>query len=170
MHPSSHVTAAVMQPLMANAMAQGRQEKKLGTGPFDISLQGRLLVWIAEPPPKFRMSAPHSVRPPAQIDDPAKLLPDFLKAQDGWQSLILESAVLDLEKIKVGARFSPFRARLAAVFPWMMAHQRRHCAKLKMSRSNWPKIVKFILYELKLSTIADNESCSLQPTHTFRPY
>jgi hypothetical protein len=58
MHPSSHVTAAVMQPLMANAMAQGRQEKKLGTGPFDISLQGRLLVWIAEPPPKFRMLSP----------------------------------------------------------------------------------------------------------------
>ncbi|MGB8132047.1 MAG: hypothetical protein WCG81_19835 [Candidatus Angelobacter sp.] len=33
---------------------------------------------------------------------------------------------LDLEKIKVARRFSPFRARLAPHSPWMMAHQRRH--------------------------------------------
>ncbi len=121
-----NVTAAVMQPLMQNAMAQGRQEKKMGAGPFGIGLKGRLLVWIAEPPPKFRMPAPPHLRPPARIDDPLQLLPDFLKAQDEWERLIRESAGLDLSKIKAGKRFSPFRARLAAGFPWMMAHQRRH--------------------------------------------
>ncbi len=121
-----NATAAVMQRLMENAMAQGRQEKKLGTGPFGIGLKGRLLVWIAEPPPKFRIPAPPHLRPPARIDDPERLLPDFLKAQDEWERLIRESAGLSLSKIKVGKRFSPFRARLAAGFPWMMAHQRRH--------------------------------------------
>jgi hypothetical protein len=95
-------------------------------GPFSIGLKGCLLVWIAEPPPKFRMRAPRSVRPPAQIDDPGKLLPDFMKAQDEWERLIRESAGLDLAKIKVGPLFSPLRQRLAATFPWMMAHQRRH--------------------------------------------
>jgi hypothetical protein len=121
-----NATAAVVQPLMEKAIAQARQDKKVGAGPFDIGLKGRLLVWIAEPPPKFRIPAPPHLRPPSQIDDPARLLPDFLKAQDGWERLIRESAGLDLARTKVGPLFSPFRARLAASFPWMMAHQRRH--------------------------------------------
>jgi len=121
-----NVTASVMQPLMEKAIAQARHDNNVGTGPFGIGLKGRLLVWIAEPPPKFRMPAPPHLRPPARIDDPLKLLPDFLKAQDEWERLIRESAGLDLAKIKVGKRFSPFRARFAAALPWMMAHQRRH--------------------------------------------
>lgn len=121
-----NTTASVMQPLMQKAIAQARRDNKGSTGPFDIGLKGRLLVWIAEPPPKFRMPAPPHLRPPATIDDPLKLLPDFLKAQDEWERLIRESGGLDLAKIKVGKRFSPFRARFAAALPWMMAHQRRH--------------------------------------------
>ena len=121
-----NATAAIVQRLMEKAIVQAREDKKVGAGPFDIGLKGRLLVWIAEPPPKFRMPAPPHLRPPARIAEPLKLLPDFLKAQDEWERLILESAGLDLSKIKAGKRFSPFRARLAAVFPWMMAHQRRH--------------------------------------------
>jgi hypothetical protein len=121
-----NVTASVMQRLMESAMAQGRQDKKLGPGPFHIGLKGRLLIWIAEPPPKFRIPAPPDLRPPARIDDPERLLPDFLKAQDEWERLMRESAGLSLSKIKVGKRLSPFRAKLAAGFPWMMAHQRRH--------------------------------------------
>ncbi|HEY2234724.1 MAG TPA: DinB family protein [Candidatus Angelobacter sp.] len=121
-----NVTAAVMQRLMESAMAQGRKEKKLGAGPFHIGLKGRLLIWIAEPPPKFRILAPPHLRPPARIDDPESLLPDFLKAQDKWERLMRESAGLSLSKIKVGKRLSPFRAKLAAALPWMMAHQRRH--------------------------------------------
>jgi hypothetical protein len=121
-----NVTASVMQRLMESAMAQGRQDKKLGPGPFHIGLKGRLLIWIAEPPPKFRIPAPPHLRPPARIDDPERLLPDFLKAQDEWERLMRESAGLSLSKIKVGKRLSPFRAKLAAGFPWMMAHQRRH--------------------------------------------
>lgn len=121
-----NVTASVMQPLMEKAIAQARHDNKVGTGPFGIGLKGRLLVWIAEPPPKFRMPAPPHLRPPARIDDPLKLLPDFLKAQDEWERLIREAVGLHLAKIKVGKRFSPFRARFAAALPWMMAHQRRH--------------------------------------------
>jgi len=121
-----NATASVVQPLMEKAILQARQDKKVGAGPFHIGLKGRLLVWIAEPPPKFRMPAPRNVRPPAQVENPAKLLPDFMKAQDEWERLIRESAGLDLAKIKVGPLFSPLRQRLAASFPWMMAHQRRH--------------------------------------------
>ena len=121
-----NVTASVMQSLMEDAIARAKRDNQVGTGPFKVGAKGRLLVWIAEPPPKFRIPAPPHLRPPAQIDNPLELLPDFLKAQDEWERLIRESASLDLSKIKVGKHFSPFRARFAAALPWMMAHQRRH--------------------------------------------
>lgn len=121
-----NTTAQIVQSLMEKAIAEGKRNKTLGTGPFGIGFKGRLLFWIAEPPPKFRMRAPRTVRPPSQIENPLKLLPDFLKAQDEWERLIRESAGLDLGKIMIGPRFSAFRMRLAGVVPWMMAHQRRH--------------------------------------------
>jgi hypothetical protein len=121
-----NTTAEVMQGLMKTAIAQAKFDNNVGTGPFKIGLKGRVLIWIAEPPPKFRIPAPPHLRPPARIDNPLKLLPDFLKAQDEWERLIRESANLDVSKIKVGKLFSPFRARFAAALPWMMAHQRRH--------------------------------------------
>jgi hypothetical protein len=121
-----NLTAETVQKIMVRGIAQAKQEKKFGEGPFSTGAKGRLLIWIAEPPPKFRIPAPPHLRPPARIDDPLKLLPDFLKAQDEWERLIRESASLDLSKIKVGKPFSPFRARFAAALPWMMAHQRRH--------------------------------------------
>jgi hypothetical protein len=119
-----NITATTVQKLMAGGIERGRQEKKFGKGPFSIGVRGRLFVWIAEPPPKFRLRAPKNVRPPATIDDPRQLLPDFLKAQDEWERLMREQEGLDLAKIIVGQ--GPFRMRLAAVLPWMMAHQRRH--------------------------------------------
>ena len=119
-----NMTAATVQKLMAHGIERGKQEKKFGSGPFSIGPKGRLMVWIAEPPPKFRIRAPKNVRPPAMIGDPLQVLPQFLQAQDEWERLMGEQDGLDLAKIKVG--HGAFRMRLAAVLPWMMAHQRRH--------------------------------------------
>jgi hypothetical protein len=121
-----NATAATVQRLMERAMAQGKQEKKFGNGPFSLGMKGRLLIWIAEPPPKFRIPAPKNVRPPAAIADPLQLLPEFLKAQDEWERLMREQEGLDLFRIRMGAWNSPFRARLSTAVPWMLAHQRRH--------------------------------------------
>ena len=121
-----NMTAATVQAFMCKAIERGRQEKRFGDGPFYIGPKGRLLVWIAEPPPKFRLPAPWKIRPPAQIADPHMVLTDFLKAQDEWERQINAAEGLDLARIKIGPPTSPFRARLAAAFPWMMAHQRRH--------------------------------------------
>jgi uncharacterized damage-inducible protein DinB len=119
-----NMTATTVQKLMARGIEQGKQEMKLGDGPFSIGPKGRLMVWIAEPPPKFRLRAPETVRPPAAIDDPLQLLPAFMKTQDEWERLLREQEGLDLARIIAGQ--GPFRMRLAAVLPWMMAHQRRH--------------------------------------------
>ncbi len=119
-----NVTAAAVQKLLAREIDRGTQGKKFGEGPFSIGPKGRLLVWIAEPPPKFRIRAPKNVRPPATIEDPLQLLPAFLKAQDEWERLMRDQEGLNLAKIKAGQGI--FRMRLAAALPWMMAHQRRH--------------------------------------------
>ena len=119
-----NATAAIVQSLMEKAIAQGKRENIIGTRPFSIGPKGRLMVWIAEPPPKFRIRAPKNVRPTATIDDPVQLLPAFMKAQDEWARLMREQEGLDLAKIKAGQ--GAFRMRLAAAVPWMLAHQRRH--------------------------------------------
>ena len=128
-----NLTAATVQQLMTKAIERGRREKKFGTGPFSMGARGRLFIWIAEPPPKFRIRAPKNVRPPATIDDALQLLPDFLRAQDEWERLMREQEGLDLAKIKVGQ--GAFRMRLAAALPWMMAHQRRHLLQAENVKS-----------------------------------
>jgi len=119
-----NVTATAVQKFMDRAIERGRQEKKSGSGPFSIGPKGWLMVWVAEPPPKFRLRAPKNVRPPATIADPLQLLPEFLYTQEEWERLMREQEGLDLARIIVGQ--GPFRMRLAAALPWMMAHQRRH--------------------------------------------
>ncbi len=71
-----NVTAATVQPFMRQGIERGKKEKLLGKGPFKFGIKGRLLIWIATPPPKFRMRAPKRVAPPAAIPDPTRLLPE----------------------------------------------------------------------------------------------
>ncbi|HMF90333.1 MAG TPA: DinB family protein [Candidatus Angelobacter sp.] len=121
-----NITAAVVQRFMAQGIQRGKRDKILGQPPFSLGPKGRLLIWIAEPPPKFRMPAPKSIAPPVEIQDSSQVFADFMRVQDDWARLMKEAEGIDLGRISVGPRFSPFRCRLSAAFPWMMAHQRRH--------------------------------------------
>lgn len=124
-----NVTAKVVQKIVkksvdeANARSKGDKSYQ---GPFSLGVRGRMLVWVAEPPPKFRMPAPKMVAPPLAIDNPAELLPAFMRAQDGWESLMNEAEGLDLCSITIGNLLSPFRCQMSGGMVWMMAHQRRH--------------------------------------------
>jgi hypothetical protein len=111
---------------MSAGIARGKEEKLFGRGPYKIGAKGMFLCWLAEPPPKFRIPAPKNIAPPVTFADPGKLLPDFMRAQDEWIRLMKEAEGLDQARIKMGPLLSPFRCRLSASFPWMMAHQRRH--------------------------------------------
>jgi hypothetical protein len=124
-----NVTASVVRDLMARAIERGRRERRFGRGPFPIGFRGMFLIWIAEPPPRFPIPAPASIRPPARIGDPLQLLPVFLKAQDEWERLMREQEGLDLGRVTFGSPTSVFYANLAAALPWMMAHQSRHLSQ-----------------------------------------
>lgn len=121
-----NLSAAAMQRFIAKAIENGRREKRLGSGPFKLGARGRLLIWIAEPPPKFRLRAPKAVAPASSMPQPEQVLAGFMKAQDEWQRLCQATEGLDMARINVGPVLSPFRCRLSASFSWMMAHQRRH--------------------------------------------
>ncbi len=121
-----NVSAESIQPYIDAAIRQGKEGKIQGRGPFDPGPLGRLLVWIAEPPPKFRIKAPKGILPPQSIPDPDKVVADFMRLQDEWERELRESEGLDLEKIKCRTPFGRLRLRLSAPIPWMLAHQRRH--------------------------------------------
>lgn len=121
-----NITGATVQRIMAKGIERGKREKIAGEPPFALGPKGRLLIWIAEPPPKFRMRAPKSVKPPGEIPDCSQVLSEFVRVQDEWARLMKDAEGINLGRISVGPRLSPFRCRLSAAFPWMMAHQRRH--------------------------------------------
>jgi hypothetical protein len=122
-----NVTAAVIQPKISAAIDQGKRDKRFGNGPFSPGPLGKLLIWIAEPPPKFKIPAPRGIVPQMVDGDPAQLVAEFMKFQDEWDRLIRASEGLDQNKLKIAPPFPRIpRLRLASPIPWMMAHQRRH--------------------------------------------
>lgn len=122
-----NMTAAIVQPKIAVAIEQGKREKASGSGPFSPGPLGRLLIWIAEPPPKFRMRAPKNIAPAVTHGDASQVLSDFMTFQDAWETLDHDAQGLDQRKLKIASPFRGLpRLRLAVPIPWMMAHQRRH--------------------------------------------
>ncbi|HEX7286231.1 MAG TPA: DinB family protein [Candidatus Angelobacter sp.] len=119
-------TAKVVQKITLQGIARAKEKNIRGDGPFRLGARGRMLIWVAEPPPKFRMPAPRSVVPPLVIEQPEKLIPDFMHAQDEWERLLQEAEGLDLARVTLGPLFSPFRCQMSGGLMWMMAHQRRH--------------------------------------------
>jgi hypothetical protein len=122
-----NVTAEIVQPLVAAAIAEGKSSRVHGKGPHALSFFGRLLVWIAEPPPKFNMSAPRKVAPRIELATGTEVIAKFLQWNDQWLRLVDDMEGLDLEKIRVAPLFRRMpRLRLSDPIPWMLAHQRRH--------------------------------------------
>lgn len=141
-----NLTAATVQPKIAAAVDTGRRENVTGTGPFSPGTLGKLLIWIAEPPPKFRLRAPRNIAPTAEQARSEELMAEFMRFQDGWQKLIQDSEGLNQKKIKVESLFPGVpRLRLAAPIPWMLAHQRRHLLQaenVKRSITQAPLVAK----------------------------
>lgn len=133
-----NMTAAAIQPKISAAIEQGRRDKAFGKGPFSPGPLGKLLIWIAEPPPKFKIPAPKEIVPQVVDGDPAQVVAEFMKVQDEWERLIRESEGLDQNKLKIASPFPRIpRLRLASPIPWMMAHQRRHLMQAEGVKSQF---------------------------------
>jgi hypothetical protein len=132
-----NVTGTMMQKTIGSAIQRGKTGKIAGQGPFKSGAIGGLFMWIAEPPPKFKIKAPARILPPTNITDPSQVVTEFLRLQDEWARLVREADTLDLNKIKVKTGFPGLPAmRLGATIPWMMAHQRRHLLQAEAVKQN----------------------------------
>lgn len=129
-----NTTATIFFPMIDAAIEQGRQRNVLGKGPYTPGPLGSLLIWIAEPPPKFRLRAPKKILPPSSIADPQKVVTEFMQLQDEWERQARELDGLNLKKIKCRNPFAPGRLRLSAPIPWMLAHERRHLLQAEKAR------------------------------------
>jgi hypothetical protein len=63
-----NITATTVQPLIDSAIRRGKDNKIVGKGPFKAGTVGGLFLWIAEPPPKFKLKAPKTVAPPCALE------------------------------------------------------------------------------------------------------
>ena len=122
-----NMSAADYLPLIASAIEEAKRANMTGQGPFNAGWLGRFLINSMEPPPKRRFKAPEKIAHPAPVDDAQKLLGDFLRAQDELERLAKAAEGLDLERIKIQSPYAWWlRLRLCAVFPFILAHERRH--------------------------------------------
>ena len=130
-------TARGYFPSIDAAIQRGKAERLLGKGPFKPGPLGSLLKWIAEPPPKFRIRAPKSIRPPSTISDPNQVVAEFMQVQDEWERRLKGMDGLNLKKIKCVTPLAALpKLRLAAPIPWMLAHERRHLLQAEKVRAS----------------------------------
>jgi len=94
--------------------------------PYRTDFWGRVLIWVLEPPPKFRMPTTPAFQ---QIPVPApdKVLDTFLQTQAEFLAAIEAGRGLALDRVKVR---SPFQEKLQysvwSSFRVSLAHERRH--------------------------------------------
>lgn len=119
-------TTQTFLPPVDSAIAQAKERKLYGRGPFRLGLMGRFYVWYVEPPVTIRLPSPPPLRP--QLEGPPReALPQFLESQ-GWMLQRLEAADgLDLGRARVTSPLASFvRMNLLAFFCVFTGHQRRH--------------------------------------------
>jgi hypothetical protein len=94
--------------------------------PFRMDFMGKALLWFLEPPARMRTKTPPPFIP-AAIEQPARVLPDFLEGQRQILEAIAAGDGLALDRIRI---VSPFESRVKysvwSSFRIAAANQRRH--------------------------------------------
>ncbi len=114
-------------PLIAAAIEKARRGNLVGKGPFDPGFMGRFMFKSMEPPVKRKFKAVKGTANPKVIRDANELIAAFTARQKELQRLIEDAEGLDQQKIKIQSPYAWWlRLRLCAVFPFILAHERRH--------------------------------------------
>jgi DinB superfamily len=95
-------------------------------GPYRTDLWGKLLVWVLEPPSRFRMPTTPAFQQ-IQTPPPDQVLPAFLACQDDLLTVLASARGLAIDRVKVR---SPFQEKMQysvwSSFRISAAHHRRH--------------------------------------------
>ena len=121
-----NLTARVVQPAIETSLERGKQRKITGTGPFPPGAIGAFMTWFDEPPLKLRIRAPKMIAPRIEAGDVPQVVPEFWRLHAEWDRLLSGAAGLDLGRITAKPFPVPLSFRLAGLFAFMFAHERRH--------------------------------------------
>jgi hypothetical protein len=135
-HLNVGVTKAL--PAFDDAIAKGRAEGQLASGPFKYGWFSRMVVGSMEPPPKFRMKAPAMIRVPSTVSyRAAELLPEFTRVRDELALRVRQAEGLDLARVRTISYVNRLlRLPLGAYFQFILAHDRRHLWQARQVRAD----------------------------------
>lgn len=105
-------------------------------GPWRVGLPTRLFLRYLEPPVQHRVNAPRAIAPAPRVEA-QQALKDFVQSQEAIAALLVESAHLDLGRIRFPNPFLPgVRFTVGSGFLILGAHERRHLWQIAVSTSN----------------------------------
>jgi hypothetical protein len=131
-------TARLYLPLFAEHIEAARSRGLTAEpGAGDRTLIGRVVTWMMEPPPRFRMKTFDVIRPGEQALDPTTVLRDFETLHEEVIVRANESADLDRRKIRIPSALMPrLVLSLGDWFVFVAAHGRRHLHQARTVRSS----------------------------------
>jgi DinB superfamily len=124
----AHIRAVteVFLPAVDAALAATRNLNLRSTGPFTLSLYGRVIVWHMESRPIFKLQAPKAIQP-RLLDSPASELQEFLHSQSALRRRIAAAEDFHLTALRFPSPLAGrFRFNLLEFFSVFNAHARRH--------------------------------------------
>jgi hypothetical protein len=121
-----NATARAYLPTLDEGIADAIRRGLYADGPFRYGWPGRISVWLMEPPPRIRMTAPQTFSPAS-----GRPRHDVMAALRAYQVQFIDrlrqSNGLDLARARVSSPASKWlRFPLGSGFALMAAHERRH--------------------------------------------
>jgi hypothetical protein len=100
-------------------------------GPFQYNRVGRFVVYLLEPPPRFRTSSPQAFKPGPKRAR-AEMMAGFRAFQVQFVDRLRQASGLHLAKARVQSPFTRWlRIPLGSSFAAMIAHERRHLWQMR---------------------------------------
>jgi hypothetical protein len=131
-----NVTARATLPTIVRAIAQGRAQGLLGTGPFAMDFVGRMLRWSLDPPVRLKLKTPAAFIPSAHLS-PEHVVKEFRVLQGTFIDAIRSSEGIQLDAITVRSVFEErVRYNLYAAYLILAAHERRHIRQAEQALGN----------------------------------
>jgi hypothetical protein len=120
-----NLSADAFFPVWDRELTEARRAQR-ADGPFRLDFWGWALIWMLEPPPKFRFPAPAKLRP-IETGPPESVLQEFLDRQRRILEALRSARGIAIDKIKIGSPVdSRVRYSLWSSFCLTAAHERRH--------------------------------------------
>ncbi len=138
-----HLNATARQylPAMDEGVAEAIRRGLYGAGPYSYNWVGRLIVYLNQPPPRLRASAPKAFQP-----EPGRSRHDVMAAFRAYQvqyvDRLHQANGLDLARARVASPVARWiRIPLGSAFGMMLAHERRHLAQARrvLSAEGFPR-------------------------------